>query len=290
MATDGGDTAHQPASPDDALGEALAELTDAAAPEAVDYRWLGIGLRIGLERPERARHLLELIGRRGQGGVAATLPEAGTSPGDVDAAPADGDAAPAGAAVDDSSGALAVPVRSLLLARAAALPSSAREGLGPEVTFGWVARLTAGEILSIGRVVGEMLAAGSPANVGRGFALTWDAGVRVPSSERNALFREFTALEVTVGGILVGRDLRGPGPAREPRGFAALFGQLVPQSPPENAQAAAALEQRGEPARRGLVALWNAWVAMRYRSRIPQPVFDLLVRPWVTVIGALPDA
>ena len=41
--------------------------------------------------------------------------------------------------------------------------------------------------------------------------------------------------------------------------------------------------------RRGLVALWNVWMAMRYRTLIPQPTFDQLVHPWVTVVGPLPD-
>jgi hypothetical protein len=47
------------------VDEALAGLPDedrAAAPEPVDYRWLGVGMRLGLERPERCR--LRLGGRR----------------------------------------------------------------------------------------------------------------------------------------------------------------------------------------------------------------------------------
>ena len=28
---------------------------------------------------------------------------------------------------------------------------------------------------------------------------------------------------------------------------------------------------------------------MRYRSAIPASTFELLVRPWVTVVGRLPD-
>jgi hypothetical protein len=30
-------------------------------------------------------------------------------------------------------------------------------------------------------------------------------------------------------------------------------------------------------------------MAMRYRSVMPAPTFELLVRPWVTVVGRLPD-
>jgi hypothetical protein len=30
-------------------------------------------------------------------------------------------------------------------------------------------------------------------------------------------------------------------------------------------------------------------MAMRYRELIPAPMFELLVHPWVTVIGRLPE-
>lgn len=161
--------------------------------------------------------------------------------------------------------------------------------MGPEAAFAWVATLMPGEILSLGRVVGDMLAAGSSADIGRGFGLTWDAGVRLPRQERNAMFREFTELEVTVGGVMTGRDLRAGAAAARPRGFGAVLDQLVTRARPEDSLAAAALQGSGEPGRRGLVALWNVWVAMRYRRLIPQATFDLLVRPWVTVVGLLPD-
>ena len=58
---------------------------------------------------------------------------------------------------------------------------------------------------------------------------------------------------------------------------------------PEELQAAEAIERNGDDGRRGLVALWNVWMAMRYRTLIPQPTFDQLVHPWVTVVGPLPD-
>ena len=31
-------------------------------------------------------------------------------------------------------------------------------------------------------------------------------------------------------------------------------------------------------------------MAMRYRGLIPSPTFELLVKPWVTVVGPLPEA
>ena len=169
------------------------------------------------------------------------------------------------------------------------MPWSERAGVGPEVTFGWAARLTPDEILSLGRVVLEMLAAGSPPDIGRGFGIAWDAGVRIPRTSVDAMFREFAELEVTVGSVLAGHDLRADetgvaiGVASAP-----CSTSWLPAVPPGESPAAAALESSGEPGRRGLVALWNVWVAMRYRALIPQPTFELLVRPWVTVVGPLP--
>jgi hypothetical protein len=280
MQTDGDDTAHRAPALEGALGEALAGLPEghrAAAPETVDYRWLAVGMRLGLERPAQARGLLEMIGD-----AEADL---GTSRG----GDAGGDFPAGGPATEGPGGGVPVPVPSSLLARAAALPWAERVGMAPEVTFGWVAGLAPAEILSLGRVVGDMLAAGSSANVGRGFGLAWDAGVRLPRRERSAMFREFAELEVTVGGVLAGHDLRAGEQAPQPGGLGGIFGMLVTRARPQETQAAAAVEGSGEPGRRGLVALWNVWVAMRYRSRIPQPTFELLVRPWVTVVGALPE-
>ncbi len=103
------------------------------------------------------------------------------------------------------------------------------------------------------------------------------------------MFGEFTELEVTVGSVLAGRDLRAEDRARPPQGFGALLDQFVLQAGPEKSRAAAALRESGEPGGKGLVALWNAWLAMRYRSLIPRPTFELLVRPWITVVGPLPE-
>ena len=227
-------------------------------------------MRLGLERPDDARHLLELIGARG----------ADRSPvGDADGVDGSPDAEHAG----DPT---AVPVRSALLARDAAVPFAERASIGPEAMFGWAAMLTRGEVQLLGRVVHEMLATGAPADVGRGFGLAWDAGVRLPRRELDRLFREFTELEMTVASVLAGRDLRSEPSLGSDRG--GLLGQLIPRGRPGDAQAAAALESSGEPGKLGLVASWNAWMAMRYRGIIPSPTFELLVRPWLTVVGPLP--
>jgi hypothetical protein len=280
MPTESGDPARQPRALHVAVGEALAELADedrAAALEGVDFHWLSVGMRLGLESPEQARHLLQAIVDEQADRAAPGEGEAGVVPG-------------AGAAVtDDPGGSTPVPVSSSLLARAAALPSPERASMGPEVVFGWAATLTPDEIMRLGGVVNDMLASGSSPDIGRGFGLAWDAGVRLSRQELDTMFGEFTELEITVGGVLAGRDLRAGEPAPRPRGLGALFGSWMPRTRPEESRAAAALDSRGEPARRGLVALWNVWVAMRYRTHIPRPTFVLLVHPWVTVVGPLPE-
>ena len=264
---------------DEALDEALAALPDEErgdAREPADYRWLAIGMRLGLDRPEQARHLLEMI---------ATPEAARTAPAAGDEAGGAGSGRPSTGGPGGSTG---VPAASSLLARAAAMPPSDRANMGPEVTFGWAAGLTQREIRALGQVVQEMLTAGAPQDIGRGFGLAWNDGVKLPREELDAMFREFTELEITVGGVLAGRDLRVGEPAPR-RGLGALLNPLLARGLPGQAEAGAAMESSGEPGRRGLVALWNAWVAMQYRARIPAPTFELLVRPWVTVVGPLPE-
>jgi hypothetical protein len=56
---------------------------------------------------------------------------------------------------------------------------------------------------------------------------------------------------------------------------------------PEQSPAASMVEQHGDLGRLGLIAAWNAWAALRYRALVPAPTFELLVRPWLTVIGPL---
>ena len=262
---------------EEALAQALASVHDrgsAPAPDTADYRWLGIGLRLGLERPGHARHLLELI-------AAAGEPQAAIPEGDLGGAAADpGDAAPA--PEDDA------PAASRFLARSAALPASERAAVGPAVVFGWAAELTPAQVLRIGAVVGGMLAEGAPADVGRGFGLAWDGGVRIPGPERDHLFEDFTQLEVTVAEVLTGRRLRSVEAAPRAHGFGA-FAQLFGPRAQGPSAVTAAIEAAGDPGRYGLVALWNAWMAMRYRSAMPAPTFELLVRPWVRVVGPLPD-
>ncbi len=280
MQTDGVDQVHPDRSLEGALDEALAGLPDedrAAALEAVDYRWLALGMRLGLEHPDEARHLLEMIGTR-------EADRAALREGDS------GDVVRAGIPANEDPGdSASVPVRSALLARAAALPPSERALIGPEATYGWAARLTPAEILLLGRVVQDMQASGSSRDIGRGFGLAWDAGVRLPRQELKGMFREFAELEVTVAGVLVGRDLRASEPAPKTQGLGALLGQLVPRSRPDESQADAAVESSGELGRLGLIALWNVWMAVRYRSLIPRPTFEALVHPWETVVGRLPE-
>ncbi len=261
----------------EALEQALASVHDrgsAPAPDTVDYRWLGIGMRLGLERPGHARHLLELIAG-GEGEVpGATLEEGG---GEAASDPGDAPANP-----DDP------PAASRFLARSAALPVSEMAVVGPAVVFGWAAELAPAQVLRIGAVVTAMLSEGAPADVGRGFGLAWDGGARIPRLERDALFQDFTQLEITVAEVLTGRDLRSTGTAPRPQGIGAFAQLFAPRNQGPSA-VAAAIEAAGDAGRYGLVALWNAWMAMRYQSVIPVSTFELLVRPWVTVVGRLPD-
>jgi hypothetical protein len=272
MPTDGGDGTDSGRALDGVVRDALAGLTGAAPGDldAVDARSLGMGIRLGLERPDRAREVL------------GALDDAARGAGDAPAGVADASDGLDGAATPS------IPVASSLLARAAAIRPSDWETVGPDVVFGWVARLTAAQILHLGRVVGDMLAAGASTNVELGFGFVWTDGVRIPRPELDVMLQEFTELEITVGGILDGNDYRA---AAQPTrgGLASWFGDWIPRARPGESQAAAAVERKGVPARRGLVALWNVWIAMRYRRLIPPPTFELLVQPWVTAIGPLPD-
>jgi len=272
MPIDAGDPLRDEPSLDAAIDVALAGLADddpAGARPSMDLRSLGMGIRLGLERPDEARRLLELIGaHEADRSPAGQALEAGAPDGEGPADPA------------------SVPVRSALLARDAAVPFAERASIRPDAMFGWAAMLTRGEIQLLGRVVHEMLGTGAPPDIGRGFGLAWDAGVRLPRRELDQLFREFTELQMTVASVLAGRDLRSEPSLGSDRG--GLLGQLIPRGRPGDAQAAAALESSGEPGKLGLVAAWNAWMAMRYRAIIPPPTFELLVRPWVTVVGPLP--
>jgi hypothetical protein len=168
------------------------------------------------------------------------------------------------------------------------MPISQMAAVGPDVVFGWAGELTPAQVLRIGSVVSAMLAEGASADIGRGFGLAWDGGVRIPRLERDTLFEDFTQLEITVAEVLTGRDLRSTAAAPKPQGFGA-FAQLFSPRAQGPSAVAAAIEAAGDPGRYGLVALWNAWMAMRYRSAMPAATFELLVRPWVTVVGRLPD-
>ena len=280
---DDGDASERERAIEAALAEALASVHDrgaAPAPGTVDHRSLGIGIRLGLDRPGHARHLLELIGggETDEGEAAAERATGDDqAPGGVP-----GDALPAVPGEGD------VPAASMFLARSAAFSPEERGNLGPDVVFGWVTELSARQVTRIGGIVTAMLAEGARADIGRGFALAWDDGARIPRPERDTMFEAFTQLEVAVGSVLVGRDLRPDEAAPRQRGLGA-FAQLFGSRSSTPSPAASAIEAAGEPGRRGLVALWNTWVAVRYRALIPEATFELLTRPWVTVVGRLPD-
>jgi hypothetical protein len=260
---------------DDALA-AMPDADDATAGGEIDPRSLGIGIRLGLMRPREAMRMLKLI----QTGNADLLT----------AADATTSAAGAGASTDGAPGdADQIPVSSMLLVRAASLSGPEASSAGPASRFGWATRLTRSEVLSMGGVVEHMIARGASRDIARGFGLAWDAGARLPRDERDALLAEFVELEVTVAEVLTGRDLRETRPAPRPTGLAGLFSAWLGRSDPGDGEASAAIEQGGEPARMGLIALWNAWTAARFRSLISRSTFELLTEPWVTVVGPLPE-
>jgi hypothetical protein len=176
----------------------------------------------------------------------------------------------------------------MLLARSAALTPAQVVTLGPDVVFGWAAELSAEQVLRIGRTVEDMLAGGATADLAKGLGLAWDGGARIPRPDRTMLFERFTDLEVAVASILAGRDLRSVEPAKA-HGFGA-FAQLFGTRQTGPSAAGAAIDTAGDPGRRGLVALWNTWIAMRYRPTVPAATFELVVRPWVIVVGPLPHA
>jgi hypothetical protein len=280
MATGGGDETRDAWVLDGVVRDALAGLPGgdpAAELETVDDRWLAAGIRLGLTRPDQARVLLELLANRASAD-AVVAAAAADSPGPDEAETS-----------EDRDDPPAIPVASSLLARAAALPSSEWASVGPDVVFGWVAQLKSADVLHLGRVVGEMLAAGSSPDVERGFGLAWTAGVRVPRPELDAMLEEFTDLEITVGRILGGGELEATYRPERRQGLASWLGDWIPRTRPGESQAAGVIERNGAPGRRGLVALWNVWMAMRYRELIPAATFELLVQPWVTVIGRLPE-
>jgi len=272
--TSEGNSAPGATPPRDALTDALAEIRDdfASQPdESADRYWLRVGLALGLRRPGRAQLLLERLE-----GVAAVPVPAGSS-GDQ---PAAVDGGPTVAADADE-----VPVRSLLLARAAVLPLDEP----PETAFGWVLRLAPSDITLMGRLLDGLVDGGASRDLVRGFGLAWTGGVKLSNAELNGLFGRFTDLEFTVASVLAGHDIREDAPSK-PSISTVVQSWFMPRSGPLADEAARVLERMGGSAQRGLIAVWNTWAAVRYRSLMPAPLYEQLTQAWVTVVGRLPEA
>jgi hypothetical protein len=261
---------------------ATGDSTDDLLAQA-DRHWLAVGLRLGLEQPAEARRLLARIERPWETAGAAAVAASGSS--EVPAEP-ERDATED---VDGDAGTRSIPAASMLLVRSATMPADQQAELGPEVVWGWAARLTPAEITLVGRVVQQMLDGGAPANVGRGFGIAWTDGVKLPASALDLMFKEFVELEQAVASVIAGRDLRLETSTRG-KSVGDMLSGWFGRSDSGNAATGRVIEGAGRPAQLGLVALWNTWVGVRYRSSIPQPTFELLVKPWVTVVGPLPDA
>jgi hypothetical protein len=289
----------------DPLADALAELRDEhprVPREPADRYWLRMGLGLGLRRPGRAQLLLErlehaagIAGAPAPDGAAEDSGEAtarrAAGPDERSAGSADRedvDAAGTGqAAGDEGDG--PVPLRSMLLARSASLPEVDKASFDPEAVFGWAARLTRDEVMWMGRIVGDMLDAGLSHDLAKGFGITWRAGLKLPDSDFRDLFHAFTELEVTVSSVLAGYDVRATPQEASQGWLTAALGSLFTRGDNRVKDASGILERAGEPAQRGLVAMWNAWAAVRYRGNLPDALFEQLVRPWVTVVGVLPE-
>ncbi len=285
---------------DDALATAMSELEAERAPmpgEPGERYWLRVGIALGLRQPGRAALLLgglEAGAAESASGRTAAGPhkeEAEPSPttiGDqtdeMPAREAAGHSSADSPAADSTADPDEAPVRSRLLARSATLPASA----APATVFGWVEQLSPLEIRRLGLAVTELIARGGPRDLERGFGLAWSAGTRLPHEDLRRLFGRFGELELAVCGVLGSRDLLSI--TRPPEnGVAALLSVFVQRASPAATEASAILEREGEPAKRGLIAIWNAWVALRYRELIGPPLFEQLVEPWVTVLGRLPE-
>ena len=268
----------EPAGSHDPLADALADLRDEhprVPNEAADRYWLRMGLGLGLRETGRAEPLLERL-------------EAAIGVAPAPALAAEQDGGREGETADDA-GREEVPVRSLLLARSARLPAVDKEAFDPEAVFGWAARLAPDEIRAMGSVLGDMLAEGLTPDLAKGFAITWRAGLKLPESDFDALFHAFTELELTVCGVLAGYELRTDSRAPKQGLLGGMLGSLLLRNDTRASEAGAILERSGVAARRGLVAMWNAWAAIRFRPQLPATLFEQLVRPWVTAVGRLPE-
>ena len=276
MPSNGGDRQDGMRVVDAALGEALEGLPGEdrdARLDAIDYRWLSVGMRLGLERPERARTLLALIeaqearggapgwrcGRpwrpastSARGGVASPWPPR-SSPGRLrfrsQRARAQDPRWPSGGSPgwrrtrsccsDGSSERCWQRAR-----RQTSVVASSSRGLPACACRAMSSR----QWCRSSRSLRSRSAASSP-----------DATCDRARPPRN---RKASPLGSATGG----------------RGCA-----------PRNRRPRKRSSGTATAGRRGLVALWNVWMAMRYRTLIPQPTFDQLVHPWVTVVGPLPD-
>jgi hypothetical protein len=263
--------------------------SDDALLAAADQHWLAVGLRMGLEQPDDARRLLARIERPWQGAVATGASVSAETLAAVET-PASAGEPDAGEPDADEPHHPDVVATSMLLVRSAHMSAAQIGELGPDIVWGWVARLAPSEISLIGRVVQQMLDEGATPNAGRGFGIAWTDGVHIPAAGLDGMFREFVDLEMAVASIFAGRDLRLTTPTPESKGLAGMLHGWLGRPDPSSAEVGNVIERAGKPAQMGLVALWNAWVGIRYRESIPDATFEMLVRPWTTVVGPLPSA
>lgn len=217
---------------------------------------------------------------RGQPGPADE-----TGPAD-EIGPAD-EPSPGHAAAPSTVGDVVAP-RSRLLVRSALLGRERMEELGPEQIWGWAAGLSRDQIVWMGRVVAAMARDEAVPNIERAFGVAWDQGVHLPWSDRERFIGEFADLGVTIGSDLAGRDLREEDVRPRGRGWRAVLDLRFSRTRPSEERAFSTIEAAGREAGLGVIACWNAWLAVRYRSTLEDALFEQLTRPWRTVVGDLP--
>jgi hypothetical protein len=245
--------------------------------EKADQHWLAVGLRMGLEQPEEARRLLARIERPWQADEAPVVVPGSSTDEMADPEP--------GAVAAERS----MPAASMLLVRSATMSADQQAELGPGVVWGWTSRLTPAEVALMGRVVQQMLDEGAPPNAGRGFGIAWTDGVKLPVAALDRMFKEFVELEYAVASVIAGHEV-ATSSASGQRTLGGMLAGWFGRPDSGSAEAGSIIQGAGRPTQLGLVALWNAWVGVRFRASMPQATFELLVRPWATVIGPLPEA
>ena len=132
--------------------------------------------------------------------------------------------------------------------------------------------------------------------VDKGFWLAWYEGPRLTTNESRELGDLFPAVVVAIAAGLTGLDVERFGAGLEGRAQAGVFGGLArllrPGSPDRPLQHAAIglIEDAVAPwdPRLAIMGCWNAACAVTLRTRLQDPVVDVLEAAWRRALGELP--